>query len=184
MRSYPDLPVDIEPHYHEVYATFAQLISKLSQPSSQSHTHGEIEELVHTEGMELLRQMVQAHLNQRATEEPVHEKQIGADALARTHRRYDCTRRLETRFGEVIVHRMGYSARGIESVFPLDGALNLPPDKYSHGLRKALAEAVIQGSFEDALGHLDRFGGGHLGKRQAEEVVVRLSQDFEAFYGV
>jgi hypothetical protein len=131
MRSCPDLPVDIEPHYHEVFATFAQLIGKLSQPSSQSHTHGEIEELVHTEGVELLRQMVQAHLNQRATEEPVHEKQIGADALARTQRRYACTRRLETRFGQVIVHRIGYSARGIDSVFPLDCALNLPPDKYS-----------------------------------------------------
>lgn len=54
MRSYPDSPVDIEPHYHKVYATFVQLIDKLSQPSNQSHTHGEIEELVHTEGMELL----------------------------------------------------------------------------------------------------------------------------------
>jgi hypothetical protein len=71
----------------------------------------------------------------------------------------------------------------MRSVFPLDGALNLPPDKYSHGLRKALAEAVIEGSFDHALAHLDRRGGGHLGKRQAEDVVVRLSEDFEAFYG-
>jgi hypothetical protein len=70
----------------------------------------------------------------------------------------------------------------MDSLFPLDSALSLPADKYSHGLRKALAEAVIEGSFDNALAQLDQLGGGHLGKRQAEEVVVRLSQDFEAFY--
>jgi hypothetical protein len=183
MRSYLDLPADIERHYHDVCQTFERLIGKLSQPSCQSHTHGEIEELIHAEGMELLRQMVQAHLNQRSAQEPVHEKQIGADGRARTHRRFGCTRRLETRFGEVMVPRLGYGGRAMDSVFPLDSVLNLPPDKYSHGLRKALAETVIEGSFDNALAHLDRLGGGHLGKRQAEEVVVRLSQDFEAFYG-
>lgn len=182
MRSYRDLPADIEHHYHEVCVTFERLIGKLSQDSCQSHTHGEIEELVHIEGMELLRQMVQAHLNQRSAQEPVYEKQIGADGLARTHHRGGCTRALETRFGEVTVPRMGYGGRGMDSVFPLDAALNLPPDKYSHGLRKALAEPVIEASFGTALAHLDQLGGGHVGKRQAEEVVVRLSQDFDAFY--
>ena len=42
---------------------------------------------------------------------------------------------------------------------------------------------MIEGSFDQALAHLDRLGGGYLAKRQAEEVVVRLSEDFEAFYG-
>ena len=53
MRSYLDLPADIERHYHDVCQTFERLIGKLSQPSCQSHTHGEIEELIHAEGMEL-----------------------------------------------------------------------------------------------------------------------------------
>lgn len=174
---------EIEPHYHEVCVTFERLIGQLSHECCQLRTHGEIEELIHAEGMELLRQMVQAHLNQRSAQEPVHGKHIGADGLARTHRRFGCRRRLETRFGEVIVPRMGYGGRGMDSVFPLDSVLNLPPDKYSHGLRKALAAAVLEGSFDNSLAHLDRLGGGHLGKRQAEEVVVRLSADFEAFYG-
>jgi hypothetical protein len=181
MRSYPEWPAEIERLYHEVCETFERLIGKLSDVSCQSHTHGEVEELIDADGTELLRQMMQAYLNQRSEQEPLHEKRIGADAQVRTHRRLDCTRRLETRFGEVVVHRIGYGGRGMDSVFPLDGALNLPPDKYSHGLRKALAEAVIEGSFDHALEHLDR-RGGHLGKRQAEEVVVRLSEDFEAFY--
>lgn len=182
MRSYPEWPAQIERHYHEVCETFERLIGKLSGGSCQTHTHGKVEELIDAEGMELMRQMVQAYLNQRSEQERVHERHIGADGQARTHRRCGCTRRLETRFGEVVVHRIGYGGRGMQSVFPLDGALILP-DKYSHGLRKALAEAVIEGSFDHALAHLDRLGGGHLGKRQAEEVVVRLSEDFEAFYG-
>ena len=182
MSSYPEFPTDIEPYYFEVCDTFFHLLSQLNQDFCQSLAHGELEELVHTEGMELQRQLVQAYLNQRGAKEPRHEKQIGADGEARTHRRADCPRALETRFGEVSVSRMGYGGRGMDSVFPLDSSLNLPRDKYSHGLRKAVAEAVIEQSFDGALARLDQLGGGHIGKRQAEEVIVRLSQDFEAFY--
>ena len=102
--------------------------------------------------------------------------------MVRTHRREGCKRRLETRFGEVILRRRGYGARGLKSVFPLDAELNLPPDKYSHGLRGQLVEEVIRGSFDEAVAHLSRSGGGRMAKRQAEEVAVHLSQDFDAFY--
>jgi hypothetical protein len=64
----------------------------------------------------------------------------------------------------------------------LDAELNLPPHKYSHGLREVLVEEVIRGSFDEAVGHLERSGGGRMAKRQAEEVAVHLSQDFDAFY--
>ncbi len=106
----------------------------------------------------------------------------GPIGIARTHRREGYRRRLETRFGKVIVTRRGYGGRGLDSVFPLDAELNLPPDKYSHGLREVLVEEVIRGSFDEAVGHLARSGGGRMAKRQAEEVAVHLSQDFDAFY--
>ena len=80
------------------------------------------------------------------------------------------------------VTRRGYGAPGLQSVFPLDAELNLPPDKYSHGLREALVEEVIRGSFDEAVAHLERSGGGQVAKRQSEEVAVHLSQDFDAFY--
>jgi hypothetical protein len=70
----------------------------------------------------------------------------------------------------------------VDSVFPLDAELNLPPDKYSHGLREVLVEEVVSGSFDEAVAHLERAGGGQMAKRQAEEVAVHLSQDFDAFY--
>jgi hypothetical protein len=178
MPSYPEFPANIEPYYFEVCETFFHLLSQLNEDICQSLDHGELEELIHTKGMEWQRQLSQAYLDQRSAKEPIHEKQIGADGVSRTHRRADCTRALETRFGEVSVRRIGYGGRGMDSMFPLDSALNLPADKYSHGLRKAVAES----SFDGALAQLDQLGGGHIGKRQAEEVIMRLSQDFEAFY--
>jgi len=102
---------------------------------------------------------------------------VGEDGVARTHRREGCKRLVETRFGEMIVTRLGYGGRGLDSVFPLDAQLKLPPDKYAHGLREVLIGEVVGGSFDEAVDHLARAGGGQMAKRQAEEVAVHLSQD-------
>jgi hypothetical protein len=169
-------------HYAEAVAQFEHLLGRLGREETQTLTHGEVEALVHSEGNELLRRLTQGHLDQRSAEEPVQERVVGEDGLVRTHQREGCKRHLESRFGEVVVTRRGYGGRGLESVFPLDAALNLPPDKYSHGLREVLVEEVIGGSFDEAVGHLARAGGGQMAKRQAEELAVKLSQDFDACY--
>lgn len=182
MTSYPISRTTTSTHYVGACEQFEHLIGSLKHPDTQKLTHGEVEALIHTEGMELVRRLNQAHLDQRSAEEPVRERVVGADGIPRTHRREGCERRLETRFGEVIVRRRGYGARGLESVFPLDAELNLPPDKSSHGLREQVVEEVIRGSFDEAVAHLKRAQGGRMAKRQAEEVAVHLSQDFDAFY--
>jgi hypothetical protein len=130
----------------------------------------------------LLRRLTQGHLDQRSAQEARREKVIGDDGLPRTHRRAGCRRRLESRFGEVMVTRRGYGAPGLDSVFPLDAELNLPADKYLHGLRQVLIEEVFGGSFDETVAHLQRSAGGRMAKRQVEEVAVRLSEDFDAYY--
>ncbi|MGB5473820.1 MAG: ISKra4 family transposase [Gammaproteobacteria bacterium] len=182
MTSYPIGSATIEPHYIDACEQFDHLIGRLQHPDAQKLTHGEVEAVIHSEGMELLRRMTQGHLDQRSAQEPFREKVIGEDGLPRTHHRAGCKRGLESRFGEVTVTRRGYGARGLESVFPLDAELNLPPDKYSHGLRQGLADEVIRGSFDESVAHLKRLGGGQVSKRQSEELAVHLSQDFDAFY--
>ena len=133
MSSYPICSQPIEwHHYVAAYDQFAQLVGRLEHTDTQKLTHGEVEAVIHQEGTELLRRLTQGHLDQRSAQEPIREKVIGEDGLARTHRRAGCQRRLESRFGEVIVTRRGYGARGLDSVFPLDAELNLPPDRYSH----------------------------------------------------
>ena len=182
MTSYPIFTGPIDPYYAHACEHFDYLIGRLNHEESRKLTHGEVEELINTEGMELLRRLNQAYLDRRSTEEPIREHVVGEDGVVRTHRREGCRRRLETRFGEVIVRRRGYGARELKSVFPLDADLNLPPDKYSHGLREQLVEEVIRGSFDEAVAHLSRSGGGRMAKRQAEDVAAHLSQDFDAFY--
>jgi hypothetical protein len=181
MTSYAITASAIE-HYADAVGHFESLLGKLADQENQQLTHGELETLVHIEGSELLRRLIQGHLDQRSAEEPILERVVGEDGLARTHRREGCKRRLESRFGEVIVTRRGYAGRGLDSVFPLDAQLNLPPDKYSHGLCEVLVQEVVGGSFDEAVDHLARAGGGQMAKRQAEEVAVHLSEDFDAFY--
>jgi len=182
MASYPIPSATIEPHYRDACEQFEHLLGRLKHPDAQKLTHGEVEAVIHSEGMELLRRMTQGHLDQRSAQEPIREKVIGEDGYARTHHRAGCERGLESRFGEVTVTRRGYGARGLESVFPLDAELNLPPDKYSHGLREGVVDEVIRGSFDESVAHLKRLGGGQVAKRQSEELAVHLSQDFDAFY--
>ena len=178
MTSYTVTAAAIE-YYTEALGQFEQLLGRLTHKETQRMTHGELEALVQSDGNELLRRLIQGHFDQRGAEEPIRERVVGEDGIARTHRREGCQRHLETRFGEVIVTRRGYAGRGLESVFPLDAELNLPPDKYSHGLREVLVEEVVRGSFEEAVDHLARSGGGRMAKRQAEEVAVHLSEDVD-----
>jgi hypothetical protein len=143
---------------------------------------GEVEELISHEGTELLRRLLQEHLDRRAAQETKREGVKGPDGVLRRHVREACQRSLMTLFGEVTVQRLGYGAPGEESVFPLDGELNLPRDSYWHGLRRRLAEEVARSSFDEAVLSIERTTGGKVPKRQAEALAAEFSQDFEAFY--
>ena len=58
----------------------------------------------------------------------------------------------------------------------------MPLDKYSHGLRRRVAEEAAKSSFDETVASVAKTTGGHVPKRQAEEMVVAVAQDFEAFY--
>jgi hypothetical protein len=99
--------------------------------------HGEVEEWIPRAGTELLRLLLQGHLDLRAAREAKREALRGADGVLRMHCRKHCERALMTLFGQVTVRRMRYGMAGHDSVFPLDAQLNLPADKYSHALTQA-----------------------------------------------
>ncbi len=87
-----------------------------------------------------------------------------------------------TLFGKVKVTRWGYSGRGTSSVFPLEEKLNLPGDGYSYGIHERVGEAVARSAFDVAVKEIDRHTGGHVPKRQAEELSRKLAIDFNRFY--
>ena len=109
---------------------------------------------------------MQGHLDQRGPGEAAGPV-AGADGVERPERRVH-ERRLETTFGTVDVERVGYGARGHESLHPLDASLNLPPERYSLEVRRRVAEAAASRSYDEALFELSRHTGAEVPKRQAE----------------
>lgn len=161
---------------------FASLIFELHSERTAQMEHGQIETLISQVGTEILRLLMQAHLDVRALREPRRYDLTGPDGNIPTHCRENCKRRLGTIFGNVTVRRKGYSIPGVESQFPLDGELNLPKDKYSHGLRHRAAEETALNSFDEVVADIEKTTGGKIPKRQAEEVAVAVARDFDEFY--
>lgn len=171
---------------NDEYSPAARLFMEIekwlrSQEAGQKE-HGEIESFLSKEGTEVLRLLLQGYLDDRSVNEVKEDDVVGADGVRRTHRRRNCRQRLETLFGTVEVRRLGYSAPKASVVYPLDRELNLPPDKYSHGLRCRVAEEASKNSFDNAVGTILETTGGKVPKLQAEQLVVKATQDFEEFY--
>ena len=162
---------------------FDELKGRLSSKTTTTMTHSEVEAMVEREGQSLLRCLFSDHVALRTLEEREAPalRVVGEDGVARGHRR-DRPHKLETLFGEVEVERIGYSAPGATSRFPLDAALNLPPDQFSFGVRRRVAEEAARGSFEEAAVALARNTGAQVAKRQVEELTQRAAVDFTAFY--
>jgi len=161
---------------------FESLILELQSKGTAQMEHGQIETLITHMGTELLRRLMQAHLDLRALREPRRHDLSGPDGNLLTHCRENSERNLATIYGDVTVKRKGYSIPRADSQFPLEGELNLPKDKYSHGLRRRLAEEVGLNSFDEGVANIEKTTGGKVPKRQAEDLAVAVAQDFETFY--
>jgi len=156
------------------------LTRQLRSPETLAMTHAEVEALIEHNGREVLRQLLQGYIDLRGLGD-VGAAVVGADGKRRTHKHLS-SRRLESIFGEVVVTRLGYGSRGAESLFPLDAALNLPPELYSHGVHRRIAVAAARASYNEAVGDLSETTGATVPKRQAEQLAARAAADFDDFY--
>src|SRR5690606_20205938 len=129
---------------------------------------------------ELLRAMMQAHFDRRSEQER-DVRVVDADGIERVRIR-DGRRTVMTEFGEVILDRKLYQADGTEALAPLDGALDLPDEKYSLKVRRIVAEEAARASFDEVVELVKKQSGAEVPKRQAEELAVRAARDFEEFY--
>ncbi len=145
-------------------------------------SHGELEDRLLVNSRELYRRMLDEHLDLRAE----HEIQIGEVRAAGGKRHgnveHGHERSLVSVFGEVSVRRLAYRARGRCNLYPADGALNLPVEKHSHGLRRLCAIESARGSFDDAQAAVQRCSGQRVAKRQLEALAQASAQDFQGFY--
>ncbi len=159
---------------------FENLIADLKSAAAAALSHSALEQFLSERGQELLRKLLQAHLDARGPGAAVGPVR-GADGIARDQARLH-ERGLSTIFGDVQVRRLGYGADGIDSLHPLDAALNLPAEQYSFGLRRRAADEAAKVSFEETVQSLAAQTGTAVGKRQVEQLVQRAAEDFDTFY--
>lgn len=167
--------------FAQAQTCFASIERWLCSKDALSNTHGQLEELLHVKGLELLRQLLQAHLQLRGMEEKKLAMISGCDGQERRQVEKS-SRALMTVFGSVRVPRLAYGARRASDLHPADVSLNLPVEKASHGLRKLAAEEASKASFDEVVKAIDTHTGGRVAKRQAEELVERAARDFDDFY--
>ena len=161
---------------------FDEMVSFLHAEQAGALEHAELETRLDAQGRELLRQLMQDHLDLRAAREQRLPEVRDVHEVAHTAVEAGHHRGLHTIFGELDVARLAYRARAAENLYPADAALNLPAERHSHGLRRLAATEASRGSYEDTVDAIERASGQRLGKRQVEGLAARAACDIDAFY--
>ena len=185
MTAYATIPPD-DP-FAVSKAMFAALAGELAGPAAGALTACELEELIDEESRTAVRQLLQDHYDLRALREEQqarkHPAQVaGTDGITRTRLETGHRRLLATLFGTVTVTRCAWRKPGAPDYLPADAALSMPAGRHSHTLAKLAALEAARSSFESAHDAIARRCGPVIGKRQAEESVVRSASDITAFY--
>jgi hypothetical protein len=163
-------------------ARFEEVISWASGEGSAGLAHGELEAHLQIDARETFRQVLQDVLDLRAKREARLDGVLSASGVAHRYVEDGHHRALESVFGTVVITRAAYRHRGEKNLCPADGALNLPVELQSHGLRRLAAIESTRESVEGAVEAIERSTGVAVGKRQVEELTQKTAADFEAFY--
>jgi hypothetical protein len=163
------------------------LVAELQAPEAAGLTAYELEQFVAGRGREVLRQMVQDHLDLRAAGEEQAAREhgtpaVGADGIPRARLETGHHRLLSTLFGTVQVRRCAWRRPGAGNLYPADAALSLPAPRHSHTLARLAVLEAARGSFEAAHAAITGRCGPVIGKRQVEQAVVHAAADIAAFY--
>ena len=129
---------------------FSSLEAWLSAPSTLQLPLHQIERQQQTKGREVLRLLLQAHLQRRGHGDmgPALCVRQGDDEVLYTHRRLS-TRSLKTIFGTIEIVRMGYSHAGANSIYSLNAGLALPARVFS--LQRRWSRRRCIGTFQESI---------------------------------
>ena len=191
MQAYDDaslLSEESQDAFGAARAAFDALVATLGSAEAGGWTHDQVEEHLERNGREVLRLLLQEHLDPRALRErhAVAQGRISPviDAGGIVHRNVEPghTRHLATVFGTVRVTRCACRADGARNLYPADAHLNLPERLHSHGLQRRAAVEAVRGSFDSAHTAITQACGNVAGKRQVEQLTVAAAADIDAFY--
>jgi hypothetical protein len=175
-------PPTVNTEFEASRAGFDALVNFLGDQVAAGLTHAELEDHLQVQGRDLLRQLLQDHVDVRAAREERLGEVAEADGTIHTRLEKGHVRGVATVFGDIDVARLAYRARWSVNLYPADAMVNLPGEKYSFGLRRLAAIEAGRGSFEQTVAAIERATGQHLGKRQIQELTVRAALDVEDFY--
>jgi hypothetical protein len=177
MPSYPDTA------FASSHQNFNTLIGHLTGEKTANLDAAGIESFLDSSGRDLMRTLLQDHLNLRSRrDQETIAPMRAADGERRTEKR-QAARTLGTLFGEVDVNRTRLVKCGAPGgLLPLDAQLNLPRAKYSFGIARRLAFEVAQASYTTALDDITRTTSTTIKRRQAQDIIGALVVDFEDFY--
>lgn len=166
-------------HFQPARDGFEDLVRWATGPDAPED-HADMEDGIELRGVEVLRRVLQGRLDQLGARE---RADAAGDPGAEATNRRTGRRQIESKFGRVQARRLGVKVGGQPlRHHPLDERLNLPAGMYSHPLQRRVAEEARSGCWDEAVRDVDRTTGGHVPKRQAEEIAVEIARDFEAFY--
>ncbi|MGW6202272.1 ISKra4 family transposase [Streptomyces sp. NPDC055089] len=169
-------------------SAFETLTRTLSGTPAAGWTHAELEEHLETAGREVLRLILQDHLDLRALreEEQVrntgHPRPVGPDGRPRPWLETGHSRWLACLFGLVRVTRVAHRGPAMSNVHAADEVLSLPAGRHSMCLRRLAVTEAVRGSYDQAQDAVERRCGKVLGKRRLEELVAGAAVDIDAFY--
>ncbi|WP_054702440.1 hypothetical protein [Desulfosarcina cetonica] len=126
----------LERSYGKGRQYFEGIVSFLDSKKGSEMNLSELERELKKRGLELMRQLLQEHVDSRGPGLCV-EAVVDADGVERLRIRPH-ERKVETVFGTIEEHRAGYGREGTCSLHPLDAELNVPPERYSLEMRRWL----------------------------------------------
>lgn len=174
-----------EPGTHAYAASrtlFEALITRMSDPPMAERPEHTVEEFIAEAGRDVLKQILQDHLDARAATEQRLPEVAGADHVVRRRAEPGHTRLLATTLGPVEVTRIAYRAPAVSNLHPADARLALPRGRYSYPLRKAVVHESVTGALREARDGLARLFGTRVGTQQLMQITIDAARDVRAFY--
>ncbi|MRH93296.1 ISKra4 family transposase, partial [Nocardia sp. SYP-A9097] len=171
--------------FDESRKQFETMVADLAGRATATMPHHQLEDLVHERGRDLLRQLLQDHLDLRAMREETEldrHRLARGSVFGRNRVEHSHTRQLATLVGPVTVRRAALRAPGERNIYPADSVLSLPAGRHSHGLRRPAVLEAVRSSYDTTRSAITRWCGPVAGKRQLEGLVAAAAVDIDAFY--
>jgi hypothetical protein len=162
------------------YSFFKILESYYLNGETRDMSINDVENKLLGDIMELGRRLFQEHVDRRGDGD-IGESILRNDGKNLSHKRIGI-KSLETIFGRIKYERMGYGHRGESSIFPQDEKLEMPGKLYSYPLQERVCREAVRSSYDEIDETLGKYTGAHVPKRQCLDIVLKSSEDFEAFY--